>query len=139
MNNGYMSLGMFVFQLHSAPLDTLNRDSRWRWAEGNELGQLPGQQYLGRDSDTFTLKGSLAPEITGGAEQLDQLRTLADTGEPQQLIDGNGKVLGDYILTGIRSDHNALMKDGTARTITFELTLKRVERRYVETLGTARH
>lgn len=126
MDSGYMSLGLFVFRLRSAPLESISRNSEWRYAEGGELGRLPGQQFLGMGADTLSLKGQLRPEVTGGAAELDKLRQLADQGVAQQLVDGTGKLWGSYVIESLSDERKALWADGTARAIDFTLNLKRV-------------
>lgn len=127
---GFMSLGDFVFALLSAPLVGLARETRWRWASGEELGTLPTQQYLGREADRITLTGGLRPEITGDESTLDELRAMAQTGREQLLIDGNGRVWGQYVITSLQEERSALYSDGSARAIDFTLDLTRVDRAF---------
>ncbi|WP_249962224.1 phage tail protein [Histophilus somni] len=120
-----MSLGMFVFGLHTAPFEQLSRNSQWRWQSHNRTGADLAYQFTGRGEESITLTGVLMPEISGGVDQLDMLRQMADQGEPHLLTAGSGEVYGYYVIESLSENHSALLIDGTAQKIEFSLALKR--------------
>lgn len=120
-----LCLGLFVFSVHTAPLQTLQRQSAWRWPHHGRIDHQPAYQFVGRGEDTLQLSGMLAPEITGGPSQLALLRTMAEKGEPYLLIQGTGEILGYWLIEAIADQQSALLANGQALKIQFDLTLKR--------------
>ncbi|PKL95377.1 MAG: oxidoreductase [Gammaproteobacteria bacterium HGW-Gammaproteobacteria-8] len=120
-----MSLGMFVFSLRTVPFQERQRQTTWRHPAAERLGKRPTRQFVGLGDDTITLGGELKPEVTGGAETLDLLRVMADSGEAFALIDGDGNVRGMYIMESLQETGGDLLADGTARSIDFTLVLQR--------------
>lgn len=120
-----MSLGMFVFGLHTAPFEKIDRNTQWRWPSHNRTGADIGYQFTGLGEETINLNGVLMPEISGGPSNLDNLRQMADRGEPHLLTSGNGDVYGYYLIDSLSQSNSALLPDGTAQRIEFTLNLKR--------------
>ncbi|PXX79140.1 hypothetical protein DFR34_10830 [Rivihabitans pingtungensis] len=123
-----MSWGDFVFDWRTtiAP-NELSREQGWRHASQSRVGDRPAHQYTGQDEETITLPGQLYPELGADINSLDTLREVADTGAPQVLIDGNGRVWGWYVLEKLTEKRASMLSDGTPLEIDFSLTLKRVD------------
>ena len=68
-----MSLGFFVFSLHTAAYQELQRQLAWRHASVPRVGDRPASQYIGPDDETITLAGVLLPELAGERLSLDVL------------------------------------------------------------------
>ena len=122
-----MCLGQFVFELVSTPYQSSQQQMGWRHPSNSRVGLRPARQFLGRDEETVTLSGLLLPEISGGEPSLDTLRAMADEGAAYVLIDGNGKLLGVFVIESIDLTRSLFFTDGTARRIEFTLTLKRAD------------
>jgi len=122
-----MSLGMFVFELKSAPYQSLQQDLGWRHPSNSRVGVRPARQYIGPDNEKVTLSGVLLPELTGGESRLNELRQMADEGKSWALIDGGGKVYGMFVIAGLATTRSVFFHDGTARRIEFTLNLERVD------------
>lgn len=122
-----MSLGMFVFELKSAPFQELQHQLGWRHASNSRVGARPARQFCGPDDETVTLTGQLYPELTGGQPSLDDLREMGDSGQAYPLIAGTGDIYGQFIIEGLQQTKAVFFEDGIARKIDFSLTLKRVD------------
>lgn len=122
-----MTLGLFVFDLPTAAYQRLSRQSSWRHSEHNRIGRRPGYQYLGPGSDKITLTGSLYPELTGGRISLDLLRNMADTGKGWPMIEGSGRMYGNWAVTAVDETDTVFMRDGVPRKIEFSMDLVRVD------------
>jgi phage protein U len=122
-----MSLGMFVFELHSAPYQELQHQLAWRHASNSRVGSRPARQFCGPDDETVTLPGQLYPELTGGQPSLDELRDMGDTGQAYPLIDGTGVIYGQFVIESLNTTKSAFFVDGTPRKIDFTLKLTRVD------------
>lgn len=133
-----MAYGMFVFALDSAPYQQLQRQTRWRHDSQSRVGARPARQFLGPGDDTITLSGRLLPELTGGQQNLDDLRSMADRGLAWPLVEGTGVNYGVYVIESLDEDKSVFFRDGLAQQIDFNLALARVDddrRVQIGTLG----
>ncbi|BFM16258.1 phage tail protein [Maricurvus nonylphenolicus] len=130
-----MTLGLFVFTLQTAPLNGVQRQASWKHKSNPRVGQRDANQYLGPGDEYVTLPGVLAPEITGGPSNLEELRTMAGTGDAWLLIDATGAVWGQYIIESIDDKRTRPLPTGEARKIEFSIKLKRVDSDRLEQLG----
>jgi len=121
-----MSLGFFVFELATAPYQELQHKLAWRHPSTSRIGLRPARQFIGPDDELITLRGTLLPEITGGAKSLDLLRYMGDSGEQWSLIEGTGRVYGFFVIESLDITKNTFFKDGAARKYDFTLQLARV-------------
>ncbi|MBI2381484.1 MAG: phage tail protein [Gammaproteobacteria bacterium] len=122
-----LALGQFVFSLHTLPHQELQRQYGWRHPSTSRIGLRPARQFLGPDDESVNLSGVLLPEITGGPKDLDLLRAMGDQGKAWPLVDGEGTVLGVFVIDGLSETRSVFFSDGTARRIEFNLSLKRVD------------
>lgn len=124
-----MSLGQFVFQINTAPFDSFKRQNAWRWPSNSRTTSTNAHQYTGKDEESIELSGTLMPEISGGVSNLQQLRDMADQGDPHLLISGTGHIYGYYIIVNLSEERSYFLADGTAQRIDFSLQLKRYDDR----------
>ena len=132
-----MTLGFFVFDLATAPYQQLQRQTDWRHASQNRVGQRPVYQYLGPGEDAITLTGTLYPEITGGRVTLDLIRVMAEQGKGWPLIEGSGRLYGFWAVTGVTETSSEFFRDGVPKKIEFTINLVRVDEKRLDLLGTA--
>lgn len=118
-----MILGMFVFTLKNITYQNLNQKTKWRHASNSRVGTLPAYQFLGRGENTITLSGSIMPGFKGSPKSLVKLSAMADKGKAYPLINGNGKVYGQYVIDSIEETNTIFFKDGTPRKIEFSIDL----------------
>ena len=120
-------LGPFRFSLATAAFDELSRASGWEWAEQSVVGSAPVLQYTGPKAETITLRGRIIPGFTGGPEQVAQMRALAGLGRPLFLVDGMGRVHGNWVIENIADTGSRHFKDGMPRMLTFDVALKKYD------------
>jgi phage protein U len=129
-----MVLGMFVFELASAPYQTLEQSKSWRHASQTRIGTGPAHQFLGPDAETITLSGALYEELNAGEVSLLVLDEMANTGEKYFLIEGTGWIYGEYVIESIKTTRSLFYQNGSARKIEFNLSLKRITSDPLETI-----
>jgi phage protein U len=120
-----LSLGLFVFEVKSAPFDRLQRSTTVRWASKTRIGKGAAHEFIGPGEDTITLSGTLAPQLTGGTDLLDTLRAMMAAGKTWQLVSGTGDVMGRWIIQKVDETREAIFAHGLPRKIPFTLTLER--------------
>ena len=128
-------LGLFVFELRTAPYQQFQRTTSQKWATGERMGRRAGYQYTGPGEDTITLSGSLAPEVTGGRVSIDALHLMADLGLSWPLLDGEGTLYGLFAITQVQETRSELYADGAPRKIDFSLTLERTDDTELDAIG----
>jgi len=132
-----LALGMFVFSLHTAAYQEMQRQTDWRHPSSNRVGAQPARQFLGRGEDAITLPGVILPELAGSALSLDALRLMADTGKAWPMVEGSGRIYGLWVIESISETRTLFFRDGTPRRIEFTLSLKRIDDGLVDMLGAA--
>jgi len=121
-----MSWGLFVFGIDTLAYDEYQRRRSWRHEESPRFLARPASQYVGPGDDDVTLLGSVIPEVAGSFGSLDTLAEMADTGDPQPLVDGHGKLWGIYKLVALDQSGKNIIAGGIARRIDFAIDLRRV-------------
>lgn len=122
-----MTLGLFVFDMATLPYQQLQRRSEWRHASQNRVGQRPVYQYTGPGEDRYDVTGTLYPYLSGGRLSLDLLRNMADTGKGWPLIEGTGRMYGNWAITEVQETAQSFMRDGAPQRIDFSAALVRVD------------
>lgn len=120
-----MKLGAFTFSIRTAAYQDFSRKTEQRWPSQERFGQLPARQFTGPGDDSITLNGVIFGDYRGGTGQLDSLRLLASTGQPQILITGRGAILGRWVIESVEEKQSIFAAYGTPRKQEFTLTLKR--------------
>ncbi|AQU84915.1 MULTISPECIES: phage tail protein [unclassified Halomonas] len=130
-----MTYGLFVFGLSTAAYQELQRQTDWRHVSQSRVNARPVHQYLGPGDDTINLTGTLLPMFTGGQQNLDMLRALADGGRAWPLIEGTGTYYGMFSITSLQERKSEFFRDGAAKQIEFDLKLTRIDDNRTELIG----
>ena len=119
-----LALGPFRFEMGHATYQSLAMSQSWRWPEQARIGREPALQFTGREPAEIRLQGVLFPGFDAGLAQVEEMRELADRGEPLQLVDGLGRVWGSWVIVEVGDTRSVLMDDGQPRRVGFEVKLK---------------
>jgi phage protein U len=84
------------------------------------LGIRPPRELTGLDDSERVLQGKYYPTKLGGMEESELLVKLIENGLPQQMMRGDGKVLGWYSCTRYHETGRYLNNKGIGKEITFE-------------------
>ncbi len=121
-----MALGLFVFEMSTLPFEELEQRQAWRWGVTERFDARPAAQFLGVGEEDITISGSLYPLIAGDRGSLDTLRSMAGQGQSWPLVDGNGRVFGDFVITALDARGSTFMDNGVPRKTDFSIELLRV-------------
>ncbi len=119
-----LALGPFRFEMGHATYQSLAMSQSWRWPEQARIGREPALQFTGREAVEIRLQGLLFPGFDAGLSQVEEMRELADRGEPLQLVDGLGRVWGAWVIVEVGDTRSVLMDDGQPRRVGFDMKLK---------------
>lgn len=122
-----LSLGLFVFGMDTMAYDELVRRITWRHAETDRFRARPASQFVGPGEDAITLTGLLVPELAGSYSAIETLIGMGDTGDNFPLLDGLGRVLGNFRIDHFEETHHAVMAGGIPRGKSFTIDLARVD------------
>lgn len=120
-----LAIGMFVFGVDGPTYQELERRTDWRWASTPRFMARDALQFTGPGQDTITLNGVLVPEVAGGYSDLERLREMGDSGETQQLVLGDGTVLGQFVIAAVDHREQNIIRGGRARRYDFAVDLRR--------------
>lgn len=128
-----LALGDFQFSIETAAYEGFTRSTGYRWASQERFGNAPAVQFTGLEDETINLNGTIYPGFRGGLIQLDNLRAMAVKGEPMQLINGQGYLLGTWAIASVEEKQEAFLPGGTAQKVDFTLQLKRYDNELEQT------
>lgn len=120
-----MALGFYRFSVRNGGFQRTERETTWRWAELEVIGDYPELQYIGPGLDVMSIAGEIYPHYRGGLAQVDAMRGQAGAGVPLLLLDGTGRVYGLWCIERVRESKSAFLGDGAPRKIEFSVELKK--------------
>lgn len=122
-----MQLGDFQFGISTAAYQQLRRSTAYTWAAQDRFGKMPALQHTGPGSDSITLTGVIFTSYRGGIGQLKTLRSVAAIGQPQLLVDGDGHLLGRWVIESVEESQSVFAAFGRPRKQEFTLQLRKRE------------
>ena len=123
MTDVMMQLGDYQFRLATAEYQRLERRRRQNKATLQRIGRKAASQHIGTELGTIKLSGHILPHWNGGWDQMNTLNTMANSGDPFQLVDWRGKNWGRWEIIEVgesESDHWG----GAPMRIAFDITLQ---------------
>lgn len=127
MSTVMMQLGSYQFSINTAAYQSLQRSTDYRWAQQETYGALPTLQHTGPGTESITLQGVIFGEFKGGTGQPEALRRLAAQGLPQQMVSGEGDVMGLWVIEKVTETQSIFAVAGLPRQQEFSLQLKRYQ------------
>lgn len=122
-----MSWGEFVFQLSTAPYQNLGRNRSFRFEKTERFNARSAYQFTGVGDDTINLSGVVYGGQIGSYQSLEEIDQNARKGESETLIDGDGNIIGEYVLTSFETTSTEFLNNGKPRKVEFSMTLERVD------------
>lgn len=122
-----LTLGMFVFGMDTVPYQSLTRSIEWRHGDRERHLARPASQFLGPGQDSISIFGTIVPELGGSYSSIETLEEMADTGDDFPLVDGLGRVLGNFRIVRMDLDQRTIMAGGIPRQQGFSLEVQRVD------------
>ena len=117
-----LSLGSYAFSIDTAAYDQFSRSTAWRWPALARFGRGPTRHYTGKESDSITLEGTIFTE-RAGLGQIEAMRKLANTGEPQLLVDQYGYIHDKWCIESLTEKKSDFFQDGAPRKQVFTIKL----------------
>ena len=123
-----MSLGQFIFNTSSLAFKEIQRQRSWNYADNNVAFGRAKKQFMGSGQDSVSLPGLIYEEYGFGSRfALDELASMADTGQGFVLMDGSGYLYGFYVIDNIDETKSFLVDNGVPRKVDYTLKLSRAD------------
>lgn len=123
-----MSLGQFCFQTDTLSFNQIQRTRNWKYASNAVAKGREKKQFIGASEDTVTLPGLIYEEHGFGKRfSIDDLASMADTGQGFVLMDGSGYMYGVYVIESLEETRSILLFNGVPRKIDFSIKLTRID------------
>lgn len=118
-----MMLGPFMFALDTAAYNNLVRTTSYLWPGAQRVGARPTKQFTGIGEDKIKMNGVIYPHFKGGLYQVQGMRELAGLGVPYPMVDGNGKVWGEWVIEKVEEQQSQIIQNGAPMRQGFSLDL----------------
>ena len=120
-----MKYGKYKFEVDSAVYQSLSRKSTYKWSEEQRTGKKPSLIFANQQADTISLPGVIYPHHSKkGLQQINILRQMAAARKSYVLVNGDGKIVGDYVIVAISEKQTVFTDAGQPLKIEFTLSLK---------------
>jgi hypothetical protein len=124
-------LGDFTFSLpENTPASSLTRRYDGGWITIDLLNELPAQQQTGRKLDEMTIKCDWFHD--GGKAGIEKLVKLRDEKKPHALVRGDGKLMGQWVLTSFDVDENWLYHEANSMKQSVTINLREFANKPIE-------
>lgn len=121
-----LTLGMFVFGMDTIAFNEIQRRLASRHADSDRFGARAASQYLGPGPETLSITGVLIPELAGKFSHMARLEEMQASGENWPLIDGVGRIWGNYRIDNNDQRMSEFIAGGLTRKVEFTIELTRV-------------
>ena len=129
-----MSLGQFLFKTSTLAFQEIQRQRAWNYADNAIAFGRAKKQFMGAGEDAVTLPGLIYEEYGLGSRfALDEVASMADTGQGFVLMDGSGYLYGVYVINSIDETKSILLDNGVPRKVDYTLKLSRTDDERIET------
>ncbi|HET9511811.1 MAG TPA: phage tail protein [Sphingomonas sp.] len=122
-----LAIGLFPFSIPTIVHDELQRRASWTHATSARIGARDATQFVGIGPETLSIRGTAHAELSDGRASLDELRSMANSGNAWSVVDGAGQVYGAFVIQGIDEGMKEIGPDGRPRRIDFGIDLLRVD------------
>ncbi|ENX35793.1 phage tail protein [Acinetobacter courvalinii] len=128
-----MCLGQFPFTTDTLTFTEIQRQRSWQYADNAVAKGRKKRQFIGSGDDIITLPGVIYQEYGfGNRFSIDELASMADSGQGFVLVDGSGYLYGVYTIDNIDETKQVLLFNGVPRKVDFTIKLTRVDDERIE-------
>ena len=121
-----MGLGPIRFSVPGINYSQLSRHFEYRWVGQMRIGSRPAQQFLGSGEEDLRIHGILFPHnrtFGGGYNELNSLRSAAESGVPYGLASAKGIYYGPWCVRSIIDEQELFHPNGDPRRVEFDIEL----------------
>jgi len=119
----YAQLGNVRFDLITY-FNGFDEAKSYTFAEHQRIENKPRLQYTGESLEELNIKLNFHSSFCNPETEIEKLKALADTHQPQPFILGNGKYIGTYIIENIASNLEQSDKQGNIISIQTQIKLR---------------
>ena len=131
-----------LFQLGAVTIDSpgpfnatdVNEEFGSDFAVKPIVGAMQDREFVGPADNHLTISGTLLPYFyqragqDSGLTEIEMLRSVTGTGDPQPLMRGDGVSLGDWLVEKVSTKSTKLSSEGVGKVVTYDISLVRSTR-----------
>lgn len=121
-------LGSVTFEVAPVNVHEIEQEFGADFAAKDLLGARRSREFMGPADGKIELSGKLFPHKFGGLSAIDMLEQMAESGEPQILVRGDGLNLQWHLIEKVSVKSSYLDANGVGRVIDFKISLVRSSR-----------
>lgn len=132
MDGILLQLGEIQFTIEKRSFEELASGTSYRWPRLDRLGRRPAHQWIGIGEDEKTIEGTVYPLLQPsggpkvvGIKQIEEMRAIAEEGNPLQLTDGMGNNYGKWVILRIEERASDHLSNGAPRKQKFTMQISR--------------
>lgn len=125
MADNLFTLGGIVFRPEHNNLHGFTRRTEYRHNFVDALRGEGGRTFTGKGADVISLPGTVFPGQYGNPNIVNEVRAQARVGQPLQLIDGDGYLIGRYTISAVEEDREVLLEGGKGRVMSYVIELRK--------------
>lgn len=118
-------VGALTFEVLPVNIHETEEEFGGDYAPKDIVGAQRPREFTGPSDEALQFRGRLFPEKFGGLTSLDLLKNMAQGGEPQMVVRGDGRVMGWYLIDKGTVKSSYLDAKGVGRVIEFDVKLWR--------------
>jgi len=119
------SYGQIQFEVEPLNVHEADHNTGTDWARKEIAGAGVYREWVGEADEEITLRGRIFPHKLGGLSELEIIESFRRAGQAEQLMRGDGVVLGWFVIERLSRTHRFLGRDGVGQAIQFEATFMR--------------
>ena len=121
-----MQWGPLQFEVTPLNFHEYDHSTATDWARKEIAGAPYYREWVGEGEEEVFLRGRVFPHSLGGLSHLNVMDSMRQAGHADQLVRGDGEVLGWFIITNLQRGHKFIGADGVGQQIDFEALFVRV-------------
>jgi phage tail protein len=125
---GYlMQWGPVTFKVYPLNIHEYDHHTEADWAPKEIAGAAIYREWVGENDETLHFRGRIFPyHKIGGMPEIQVLEAKRRNGLADQMIRGDGVVLGWYVCERLSREHTYLSAEGIGQQVSFEAQFARV-------------
>ncbi|MGA0615955.1 phage tail protein [Paracoccus sp. KR1-242] len=120
-----MLLGPLLFEVQPFNLTDATHSYGASHVEKPVLGGRQPLEYTGEETESWSFRAILFPQVFGGEDGLTLLKIMSRSGLPQYMMRGDGSMMGWMVVTSVTERSSYLDRSGVGKVIEIDINVSR--------------
>lgn len=127
-------LGFFKFDVNKKEITKLSKTNEYHYAEIKRVWNTPKYHAVNKKTTSVKIEGR-AMVLESGKDPLFLLEIMAELKKEYALFLGDGRYMGNYIVSNIDQEDGVMVDNGVGLAVQFTVSLKRTDGGLLSWLG----